>query len=303
VFTHIVTTRVRALVLVLLTGFPLLASAANPCAPAPRAPGTPLNAPHAAFEAYVVAVHAVNDARSPFGVQLARRALVEVVRSFHGPYNAGQQVETITLVGARSCGGFVEEGGHVMVVSESGGPFEIVEALPKTQAAPQGPFAAVAYAAGEPRRGLRPSLKNASLRGVIDAGLASELRARARTGKRDHCEIASDGNYAQVSWGKAFGGNDARFKVIFEHAYGGWVEILRYEAPAPTPARSRRSKQRALWATNGDIPHFPVTIGSSSAVGVDSCNCYREMRDVPISSQAPGRRIGSDDVVIPPFST
>ncbi len=103
-----------------------------------------------------------------------------------------------------------------MVVSESGGPFEIVETLPKAQVVPQGPFAALALAAGEPRRSLRPSLKNASLRGEIDAGLAAELHARARPGRREHCEIASDGNYAQVSWGKAFGGNDARFKVIFE---------------------------------------------------------------------------------------
>jgi hypothetical protein len=229
---------------------PALASAAAPCAPAPRAPGTPINAPHAVFEAYVVAVHPVKDARSPFGAQLARYALVEVVRSFHGPYSAGQQVETVTLVGAHSCGGYVEEGGHVMVVSETGGPFEIVEALPKTQAAPQGPFAAVAYASGEPRRSLRPSLKNASLRGEIDAGLASELRTRAHNAKRERCEIVSDGSVAQVSWGKAFGGNDARFKVIFEHAEGGWVEILRYQAPVPTPVRNRnkRSRQRALWA-------------------------------------------------------
>src|SRR5687767_1648236 len=105
---------------------PALASAANSCGPAPRAPGTPINAPHAAFEAYVVSVHTVKDSTSPFGAQLARQALVEVVRSFHGPYSAGQQVETITVVGGHSCGGFVEEGGHVMVISESGGPFEIV---------------------------------------------------------------------------------------------------------------------------------------------------------------------------------
>lgn len=239
----------------LLTTFPVLAGAANPCTPSPRAPGTPINAPHAVFEAYVVAVHAVKDPRSPFGAQLARHALVEVVRSFHGPYSAGQQVETVTLVGAHSCGGFVEEGGHVMVVSETGGPFEIVEALPKTQAAPQGPFAAVAYATGEPRRGLRPSLKNATLRGELDAGVAAALRARARIGKREHCEIASDGSVAQVSWGKAFGGNDARFKVIFERADGGWVEILRYQAPVPTPAKNKnkRTKQRALWALESGV--------------------------------------------------
>jgi hypothetical protein len=96
-------------------------------------------------------------------------------------------------------------------------------------------------------------LKNASLRGDIDTKLASDLRARARSGKRERCEIASDGNFAQVSWGKAFGGKDARFKVIFEHAHGGWVEIMRYEAPAPTPARNRRSKQRTLWAEESGV--------------------------------------------------
>jgi len=204
----------------LLTNFPVLA-AASACAPAPRASGTSINAPHAAFEAYVVEVYAVKDARSPFGAQLLRHAVVEVVRSFHGPYSAGQQVETITLVGAHSCGGFVEEGGHVMVVSESGGPFEIVEALPKTQAIPQGAFAAVAYAAGESRRSLRPSLKNVLLRGQIDAGLASDLRARARTGKREHCEIASNGNFAPV--------------------------------PSPARNRNKRSKQRALWAQESGV--------------------------------------------------
>ena len=244
-----------AIWLAVLTSFPLLAAAANSCAPAPRAPGTPMNAPHAAFEAYVVDVREVKDARSPFGAQVARHALVEVVRSFHGPYSAGQQVETFTIVGAHTCGGFVEEGGHVMVVSETGGPFEIVEALPKTQAAPQGPLPAVAYATGEARRSLRPSLKNASLRGEIDAGLASELRARARNGKHQRCDISSAGNYAQVSWGKAFGGNDARHKVIFERVAGEWVEILRYEAPAPAPARnkSRRGKQRTLWAQESGV--------------------------------------------------
>jgi hypothetical protein len=240
--------------LLLLTTLPVLAAAANPCVPTPHAPGTAINAPHAVFEAYVVEVHSPKDARSIFGAQLTRQALVEVVRSFHGPYSAGQQVETITLVGAHSCGGAVEEGGHVMVVSESGGPFEIVEALPKEQVAPRGAFAALAYVPGEPRRSLRPSLKNASLRGEIDSGLASNLRARAQAG-RERCEIASDGNYAQVSWGKAFGGKDARFKVIFERAQGGWIEILRYQAPVPTPARNRnkRSRQRALWAQESGV--------------------------------------------------
>lgn len=229
---------------------PSLAAAANSCGPAPHVPGTPIYAPHAAFEAYVVSVQSVKDSTSPFGAQLARHALVEVVRSFHGPYSAGQQVETITLVGAKSCGGFVEEGGHVMVVSETGGPFEIVEALPKAQVVvPQGPFAALSYVEGEARISKRPALKNASLRG-IDTSLAAELRTRAKTGKGERCEIVSDGNYAQVSWGKAFGGNDARSKVIFQRADNSWVEILRYQAPAPTPARNRskRGKQRALWA-------------------------------------------------------
>ena len=91
--------------------------------------------------------------------------------------------------------------------------------------------------------------------------------------RHEHCEIVSDGNYAQVSWGKAFGGNDARAKVIFERADGGWIEILRYEAPTPTPARNRTNAR-------------------------NNVRCGRR-----IGRQAPGRRIGRFDVVMPPFST
>ena len=241
--------------LLLLTTFPALAAAASPCVPAPRAPGTLIYAPHAAFEAYVVEVHEPQDSRSAFGVLHTRRALVEVVRSFHGPYSPGQQVETLTIETMRGCAVPVEEGGHVMVVSESGGPFEIVESLPKAQVVPQGPFAALAYATGEPRRSLRPSLKNAFLHGEIEASLAAELRARAHLGSRERCDIVSDGNFAQVSWGKAFGGNDARFKVIFERAKGGWTEVMRYQAPAPTPVRNKAkgSKRRALWAAEPGV--------------------------------------------------
>ncbi|HEU5136297.1 MAG TPA: hypothetical protein VFU13_14190 [Steroidobacteraceae bacterium] len=240
-----------------LASFPLLAAAANPCALPSRAPGTPIDAPHAAFEAYVVEVHAPQDSQSVFGLQRTQRALVEVSRSFHGPYSPGQQVETLTTVGAFVCGRTVESGGRVIVASESGGPFEIIKVLPKAQVTPDEPFAALAFAAGEPRRSVRRSLKNAQLRGDIDARLASQLHARARTGRREHCEITGNGNYAQVSWGKAFGGNDARHKVIFERAHGGWVEILRYKAPEPTPARNRtRRSKRTLWAGKGDSPHF-----------------------------------------------
>jgi hypothetical protein len=236
--------------LLFLTTLPLLAHAADPCVSPARAPGTPILAPHAAFEAYVVEVHAPQDSRSEFGVQRTLQALVEVVRSFHGPYSAGQQVETFTIEAMHRCAGAVEEGDHVMVVSEAGGPFEIVELLPKAQVIPQGPFAALGYAAGVPHRSIRPSLKDASLRGEIDSALAADLRVRAQPKRRERCDIASDGNFAQVSWGTAFGGNDARFKVIFERAHGGWIEILRYQAPAPTPARNKnkRTRQRALWA-------------------------------------------------------
>ena len=197
----------------------------------------------------MVSVQSVKDSTSPFGAQLARHALVEVIRSFHGPYSAGQQVETITIVGAHSCGGFIEEGGHVMVVSETGGPFEIVEALPKAQlAVPQGPFASLSYVEAETRRSGRPALKNASLRG-IEPNLAAELRSRAKMRNDERCDIVSDGTYAQVSWGRAFGGNDARSKVIFERTDERWVEILRYQAPNPTPARDRSKRgKRAVWA-------------------------------------------------------
>ena len=117
----------RLLACLLLTSFPLLAAAANPCTPAPRVPGTPIEAPHAVFEAYVVEVHAPQVSRSEFGVLRTRRALVEVSRSFHGPYSPGQQVETLTIEGVEHLRRRVESGAHVMVASESGGAFEIVE--------------------------------------------------------------------------------------------------------------------------------------------------------------------------------
>jgi hypothetical protein len=256
--------RHRALGILLLTFLPLLTAAADYCGPASREPGTPVVAPHAVFEAYVIEVQASQSSRSEFGPQRTRRALVEVVRSFHGPYGAGQKVETLTIESSGSCGSLVADGGHVMVASGSGGPFEIVEVLSRERAIPAGPFAAIAYAAGEARRSPLASLANVSLRGEIDAPLAARLHARARPGHRDQCEIASDGHYAQVSWGSAFGGNDSRHKVIFERSVDGWIEILRYEAPTPSPARdpSRKSRQRALWAEESGVRR----LGAASAM-------------------------------------
>jgi hypothetical protein len=255
---------VHGFLALLLTSFPLLAAAATPCAPGSRAPGTPIDAPHAIFEAYVIEVSAPRDSRSAFGVQRTQRALVEVIRSFHGPYSAGQQVETSTVVGAFSCGAAVEEGGHVMVASETGGPFEIIKVFSRAGVIFEDPFVTLGYASGEPRRSVRQSLKNVVLRGDIDTRLAAQLVARARPGRLDRCDITSAENYAQVSWGSAFGGNDARFKVIFERAHGGWVEILRYKAPEPTPARNRaRRSKRTLWAGN-------VVISSQAVASADS---------------------------------
>jgi hypothetical protein len=250
------------LLLLLLTSFPLPSAAANACMSAPRIPGSRIDAPHAVFEAYVVESG-------------ARRALVEVVRSYHGPYGPGQTVETITIEDTSPCMDVVAPGAHVLVGSESGGPFEIVAVLPNIEVLEEVPFAALAFTDDEPRRSLRPTLKNVSLRGEVDGGLAAQLYARARPDRRAHCEISRAGSYAQVSWGEAFGGNDARHKVIFERVDRGWVEILRYQAPEPAPARhrARRAKQRALWA--GNDFHQP----------------------------APGRRIGRFEVVIPPLST
>jgi hypothetical protein len=245
----------RGLCLLLLTTFPPLVAAANSCASSPREPGTPIEAPHAVFDAYVVEVDAPRSSPTAFGIEHTRRALVEVVRSFHGPYAPGQQVETLTIERANGCGGVIESGAHVVVRSESGGPFEIIEILSAGKSIPEGPFAALAFADDERRRSLRPALKNVSLRGGIDSGLAARLHSRARPGRGESCEISGAGDYVQVSWGKAFGGNDARYKVIFERAERGWVEILRYEAPTPTPARNRgrRPKQRALWAEESGV--------------------------------------------------
>ena len=253
--------------LLFLTSFPLLGFAASPCAPAPRVPGTPIEAPHAVFEAYVVDVHAPQVSSSEFGVLRTRRALVEVSRSFHGPYNPGQQVETLTIEGPDACGSAVESGAHVMVRSETGGAFEIVEIFPAGVARPHGLFAALALVTDEPRHSRRASLKNSSLRGDIDARLAARFRERAQPGRREHCDISSAGDYAQVSWGKAFGGNDARHKVIFERVAGEWVEILRYEAPTPTPVRGRprRGSKRTLWAQESGVRRLAGASANSTS--------------------------------------
>lgn len=253
--------------LLILANFPLLCLAASPCAPAPRVPGTPIEAPHAVFEAYVVEVHRSQASASEFGVLRTRRALVEVSRSFHGPYNPGQQVETLTIEGPNSCGGAVESGDHVMVRSETGGAFEIVEIFPAGAAVPKGLFAELALIPDEPRHSRRQSLKNASLRGKIDARLAAKFRERAQPARGENCEISSAGDYAQVSWGRAFGGNDARHKVIFERVAGEWVEILRYEAPTPTPARSRprRGSKRTLWAQESGVSRRAGALADSTS--------------------------------------
>jgi hypothetical protein len=237
--------RLHGLCLLLLTTIPLPSAAASTCVSAPRIPGSRIDAPHAVFEAYVVE-------------SSAQRALVEVVRSYHGPYGPGQTVETVAIEDTNRCIDAVAPGAHVLVGSESGAPFEIVATLPGMEALEEGPFSALALANDEPRRSLRPSLRNASLHGDLDGALAAHLYARARPGRRARCEISRAGSYAQVSWGEAFGGNDARNKVIFERTDGGWVEILRYQAPAPSPARNRarRAKQRTLWAESRDTFHF-----------------------------------------------
>jgi hypothetical protein len=251
--------RFHGLCLLLLRSVSMPRDAASACMTAPRIPGSQVDAPHAVFEAYVVEAS-------------AKRALVEVVRSYHGPYGPGQTVETVTIEGIHPCVDAVATGAHVLVGSESGGPFEIVAMMPGIVA--ENPFVALARADDEERRSLRPSLKNASLRGDVDGALAAHLYARARPGRRARCEISRAGGYAQVSWGEAFGGNDARHKVIFERVGSGWVEILRYQAPAPAPARrARRAKQRVLWA--GTEFHQP----------------------------APGRRMGRFEVVMPPLRT
>jgi len=249
-----------------MTSFPLLAAAVNPCTPSPRVPGTPIEAPHAVFEAYVVEVDAPRASTSTFGVLRTRRALVEVVRSFHGPYSPGQQVETLTIDGVDACAGAAESGSHVLVRSESGGPFEIVEVFPKGTFVPPGPFSTLALVREEPRHSWRPSLKNAALRGV-NPDLAAKLHERARLGRGEHCDISTKGSFAQVSWGKAFGGNDAKHKVIFEHVAGEWVEILRYEAPTPTPARNRtrRGKQRSLWAEGSGVRRPDVASAATTS--------------------------------------
>ena len=133
--------------LLVLTTFPALAAAANTCVPAPRTLGTPIDAPHAAFEAYVVEVqrrrirglHSACNARGAHWSKWFGRSTGRIARASRSKHSRSKP--------CTAAAASVEEGSHVMVVSESGGPFEIVEVLPKAQVIPQGPFAALAYAA------------------------------------------------------------------------------------------------------------------------------------------------------------
>jgi hypothetical protein len=254
--------------ILLLAGFPLFAAAANPCTPAPRVPGTPIEAPHAVFEAYVVEVHAPQVSSSTFGVLRTRRALVEVVRSFHGPYSPDSKSRH-SVDAANACGGAVGVGcSRYGCVGNLAGHSKSSNCCRRRSRSPKGPFAALAYATGEPRRGLRRSLKE-RMRHCADKltpASLSELRARARpagTGAAKSRAMAPLRRLAGARRSVATTPDQGDF----EHANGAWIEIMRYEAPTPTPARTRnkRSKSRALWAEGSGFRRPGVASADSTS--------------------------------------
>ena len=171
--------------------FPLLAARGDTPARrrAPMCPAHPIEARHAVFEAYVVEVHvAAGLPRPKFGCAAHARA---TGRSQSGRFT--DRIAPASRSEAHKSGRpplpvSASNGSHVLVAS-TGGAFEIVEPLPKRKSFPR-TVRRAGIVTGEPRRSLRPSLKNASLRGKSTPASAGVARA-CTPGRHERCEISA----------------------------------------------------------------------------------------------------------------
>jgi len=208
--------------------------ASQACSMIRRQPGTPYDAPYALVEVRVVEAHDVDVYVRPTRAMPGQTATVEIVRSFHGPYRAGQRLAATTAnYSAGMCGG---------------GPFPVGTRLEWWISSPDdlklsGPlydddppksvFAQLALVEGARQPARNKRLHGAWLRGTIDEALAAELFNRAKVPEGEECEIVAVKGFVQVACGQAFEGNDARYKVIFERVEKNWIEVLRYDALSP----------------------------------------------------------------------
>ncbi len=189
--------------------------------------------PYAVFEARVIEIHDANvylhPELTPETYAKGQEGVIEVVRSFHGPFKPGEQVATSTVTGGGSCGVRVTVGTRVVIWSDTAPPFKIWSALRGSEQ-PSNVFAELALVPGPARHSKRADLANVLIRGHLSDRTAAKLLVQAQPAQEE-CSVVGATHYAEVRCGEAFGGNDARFKVIFHRVLGRWVEVMRWEAP------------------------------------------------------------------------
>jgi hypothetical protein len=225
-----------------LFAFGLLPDVAAACSILRHEPGTPINVPRAVFEGRVVAVKEIEIYVRANRTTPGQETIIEVVHSFHGPYRVGERVATRQITMASMCGTSVGVGTRVQVWSDQDSDsLSLAGVLYEDSEEFSGPFAELAKVSGVARSSAEPALAGMLLRGDIDDREAASLMHASKLEARESCEVVRSGNHAQVGCGTAYGGNDARVKVLFERVRGSWIEVMRYAAPSPDAASATRT--------------------------------------------------------------
>ena len=208
----------------------------------------PIPRPGAIFEGSVVEareseIQVRSDDTTP-----GTKVIVEITRSYHGPFAPGTRVAGYSYHQPSMCGsGPIAVGMRVMVWSaDVHAPFRVGPLYEDVE--PQNAFAMFAWVADAPR--FPPSVAHATvaIRGALEPREAQDLYRRARTPAGETCEIRRAKEYATVSCGSAFHGNDARFKVLFERVGDRWIEVMRYELDTEAEAKIDADATRAAAA-------------------------------------------------------
>jgi hypothetical protein len=202
------------------------------CSPDIRRPGDPITAPYAAFDARVIEVHEemlIEDGK-PTPFQLGT---LEVTRSLQGPHKVGDTLPTRTDM-QNSCADQVHVGMTVRMEIWPGWrvPYFVGGATHWAHWM----LTELANLNAESRTSAHPELTGVTLRGEISDRAAAKLLQRAQPAHLSGCEVRRADRYAQVSCGRAYDGNDAALRVVFERVGASWKEVMRYRAPATNPA-------------------------------------------------------------------
>jgi len=204
---------------------------AEACSPDIRVPGNPVVAPFAAFDARVIEVREekVTEDGKEWLVQIGS---LQITRSLQGPHRVGDIVPTRTVL-RHSCADSIEVGWeiHVQIWPGRRAPYFLGGAGETAYSM----LSELANVVAEPRQSTREAMAGVTLRGQISDRAAMKLLERAKPEQISGCEVRRAESLAQVSCGRAYDGNDAAFKVIFERVNARWKEVTRYKAGATPP--------------------------------------------------------------------